>query len=162
MRYLPHIVLVYVAIGLQRGLDMALRYSETRLDLPVIAAMYVCACLPRATGPLAAAVAGLAYDLSGAGPVGVHAFCFAVGALLTARMSAASAPRLFGAIMAGVVVALTLRCALYAVRGNFVGDVRPYFWGWPATVMLTGVATAVASPLLFRWRRPFLIFDRRY
>ena len=85
-----------------------------------------------------------------------------MGGLVTARMSAAGTLRLFVAIMAGVVVALTLRCILIAVRANFIGDEYAYFWGWPASIMLTGVAALAVSPLLFKWRRPFLIFDRRY
>ena len=162
MRFVPHILLIYLAVGAQRGLDAALRYGEVRVDLPLIAALYVAVCLPRATGPVAAVLAGLAYDLSGNAPVGLHATCYGIGGLLAARLPANRTLPLAFALFAGIVVASSLRVVLVLIRGSFVGDVRPYFWGWPGTILLSGLLALAVSPALFRWRRVFLVQDRRY
>ena len=162
LRYVPHILLVYLAIGVQRGLDQALRYGETRIDFPLIAALYVAVCLPKTTGPIAAVLAGLAYDLSGNAPVGLHALCYGVGGLLAARLPANRTLSMAFALFAGVLVASTLRVGFVLVRGTYYGDVRPYFWGWPGTILMTGFVALALSPLLFRWRRVFVVQDRRY
>ena len=159
---MPHILLAYLAIGLQRGLDGALRLSQTRVDLPLIAAMYFAACLPRATGPIAAALVGLADDLAGNGPIGLHALCFGLGGFVTARLPANRPLRMAIAVLAGVVVSGTLRVVLVGVRFVYVGEPRAYFWGWPGTILLTGVVTLALSPLLFKWRRPFVIRERNF
>ena len=161
LRFVPHILLIYLALGLQRGLDGALRYSETRVDIALIAAMFVAACLPAHLGPLAAALAGLAVDLTGRTPLGIHALSFGLAGLIAARLPANAPPRLLASILAGVVVAGVLRCLIFAVRGVYVGDVRPYFWGLFGTILLTGLVAAALTPLLYKWRRPFIVRDRR-
>ena len=162
LRYVPHILLLYLAIGAQRGLDAALRYGETRVDFPLIVALFVAACLPRTTGPIAAALAGLAYDFSGNAPIGLHALCYGLAGLLAARLPANRPVSLAFALLAGVVVACTLRAILFLIRGTFYGDVSPYFWGWPGTILLTGGVAVLLTPLLFKYRKPFVIQDRRY
>ena len=155
IRYLPHILLAYVALGLQRGLDVFMRWGETaRIDLVFIAGGYLMACLPRTTAPIGALLLGFAYDLTGTGPVGLHAVAFALAGLATARITAERWGWLVGKIVAFVAMAALLEWLLGLLRlAGDQGWQRAGFAGSIGLVVLTGTALVPLSWPLWRLRR---------
>ena len=166
MRLLPHILLGFVSIGLQRGLDALMEVGEARADLVMLAAMFLATCFPKAaSGALAAAIVGLAYDLSGSGPIGLYAASLGLGGLAAASVPADRWPRLLAAMVCGVVVACAVTWGLSLLRGWLSSDpVRADFGfvGMLGTMLLTGLLALPVSAALWRWRRVFVIEAPRF
>src|SRR5690606_21568732 len=116
MRVMPHILLAFLAIGLQRGLDPLLTVGSARLDLVMIAAAFSAASFPRVIGPLVALVIGLAYDLSGAGPIGMHGAAFGLAGLVAANVPSNRWGRLLATLIASIVTASLLIWMLGLLR----------------------------------------------
>ena len=104
MRLLPHVLLAYLALGLQLGLDGLLTLRAAggygKVDLVYAAAAGIVAMLPKPSGPTAALVIGLAHDLATSGPVGPRAVGYGLAGLLIAvcraadvRPASSSSPR---------------------------------------------------------------------
>ncbi len=156
MRYLPHILLAYVAIGLQRGLDDLLTAGGWRLSLPAIAAAYLATRLPWLVGALAAALVGLAHDLTGAEPIGLHAVAFGLAGLVVGLLPSNRPLRLWGALLAGIAVATSAAWILGALRGPLRGDPAGMtFAAMLGTILLTGLFALPMSWPLHRWGRVF-------
>lgn len=160
MRLLAHILLAFISIGLQRGLDALLTVREGRVDLVMIAASFTAMCFPRASGPLAALLIGLAYDLSGAGPIGTYAAAFGIGGLVASLASPTRLGRIIVGIIAGVVVASAVVYLLGILRGLFRSDeIRDGLsvGGTVTTMLLTSLIGAAASWPLWKWRKAFIL-----
>ena len=161
MRILPHILLAYLAIGLQRGLDawLGIRFGSgvAKVELPWIAAAFIAATLPPGTAPLAAMAVGLAYDLSGDGPIGLHAAAFGLGGLVVAKLRATRADKFIAAAAAGAGVMAIVPWVLGWFR-----DGGQTFVGFVGTAFFTAL---VALPLvwpLWKFRGQFLVIDKRF
>lgn len=163
VKYLPHILLAYLAIGLQRGLGDLLSVGDARLDVVWLVALFYALSIPRAGGALAAVLVGLAYDLTGAGPIGWHAASlglagFAIGFLPTNRWG-----RLAASLAAGVVVAGIIAWILNGLRSLFGGAPAQFgFGGMLGTMLLTGVFALPLSLPLWKWKRVFAIEPDRF
>lgn len=156
MKYLPHILLAYLAIGLQRGLGDLLEVGTARLDLVWLVGLFFAVSIPRAGGPLAAALVGLAYDLTGAGPIGWNAAALGVAGAGVRYLPANRWGRLAGTLCTGVVVAAITAGLLNALRSLFGGTPAPYgFGGMFGTMLLTGVFALPLSLPLWKWRKVF-------
>jgi len=166
MRILPLILLGFVAIGLQRGLDALMTVGTAQADLVMIVAAFVVTCLPKAAGgAIAAGLLGLAYDLSGAGPVGLYAASLGLGGLAAGSLQANRWPRLLAAMLAGIAVSAVLVWLLSALRGAVGSDPAPprmTFGGMAGTILLTGLLAAPLSAPLWKWRRYFVIEQPRF
>lgn len=166
MRVLPLILLGFVAIGLQRGLDSFLTVGTAQADLVMIAAAFIATCLPKAAGgALAAGLLGLAYDLSGAGPIGLYAASLGLGGLAASSLQANRWPRLLAAMLAGIVVSALLAWALSIFRNLLNSDpagAGMTFRGMIGTILLTGLLAAPVSVPLWKWRRHFVIEPPRF
>jgi cell shape-determining protein MreD len=161
MRLLPHILLAFVAIGLQRGLDALMYVGSARADLVLITAAFAATCFPKAAaGGLAAAIVGLAYDLSGAGPIGLHAAALGLGGLAAGSLPTNRWPRLLGAMIAGIAVSAVLIWVILLLRSWLNADLAPpqmSFGGMVGTFLLTGLLAAPVSLPLWKWRKAFVI-----
>lgn len=161
MRLLPHILLAFVAIGLQRGLDALLAVGSGRVDLPMIAASFTAACFARTSGPLAAVFIGLAYDLSGAGPMGTYGAALGLGGLVASLLAPPSRwGRLLVALIAGIVVASAIAWALGVLRAAIVEEAirdRMSFAGALVTMVLSSLMAIALSWPLWKWRRAFVV-----
>lgn len=160
MRILPHILLAYLAIGLQRGLDawlgVRIAGGVAKIELPWIAAAFIAATLPPASGPIAAAIVGLAYDLTGDGYLGTHAVAFGLAGLLVAKMRATRVDRLLIATVAGAAIAAMVAWLLGLFRTggqSFIGAIGTAFF----TALL---ALPFVWPL-WKLRGRFLVVDNR-
>ena len=159
MRVLAHILLAFVAIGLQRGLDALLTVGAGRVDLVMIAASFTAVCLPRATGPLAALLIGLAYDLSGSGPLGTYGAALGIAGLVASVPNPTRWGRILGAIISGVVVACAVVWLLGALRGVLrEEEVRDSMSasGMITTALLSSLMAIAASWPLWKWRKTFI------
>ncbi len=165
MRVMPHILLAFLAIGLQRGLGPLLTVGAARLDLVMIAAAFSATCFPRVTGPLVALAIGLAYDFAGAGPIGLHAVAFGVAGLIASNVPTNRWGRLLATLVASIVVASMLFWVLGLLRWGFNDDPSPAghgFLGMLGTILLTGLFAVALSLPLWKWRRVFLVEDNRF
>lgn len=163
MKYLPHILLAYLAIGLQRGLGDLLTAGSARLDLVWLVALFYALSIPKAGGMLAAALVGLAYDLTGTGPVGWHAASLGLAAAAIGLMPANRWGRLAGAMAAGVVIAAVTAGLLNLLRTPFAGDPAAYGWGAMfGTMLLTGIFALPMSLPLWKWKKVFTVESSRF
>jgi cell shape-determining protein MreD len=166
MRVLPLILLGFVAIGLQRGLDALMTVGPAQADLVMIAAAFIATCLPKAAGgAIAAGLLGLAYDLSGAGPIGLYAASLGLGGLAASSLQANRWPRLLGAMLAGITVSALVAWGLSMLRDMLSADPIPAgmtFRGMIGTILLTSLLAAPVSAPLWKWRRHFVIEPPRF
>ena len=165
MRVFLHILLAFVAIGVQRVLDRLLDVGAARLDLVMIAAGFSATCFPKAVGPLVAAVVGLAYDLSGAGPIGLHAAALGLGGLAAASLPSNRWSQLLSAVAACVAVASIVLWALGLLRWGFNDEPAPAglsFLGMLGTIALTSLFAVAATWPLWKWRRAFALDGPRF
>lgn len=161
MRILPHILLAYLAIGLQRGVDAWLGVrvggGVAKVELPWIAAAFIAATLPPANGPIAAALVGLAYDLTGDGYLGTHALAFGLAGLLVAKMRPTRVDRFLIATLAGAAIAAFVPWVLGLFRTGGQG-----FSGAIGTAFFTALVTLPLVWPLWKLRGRFLVADNRF
>ena len=163
MKYLPHILLAYLALGIQRGAGDLLAVGRGRLDLVWIVALFVATCLPKTAAPIAAALIGLAYDLTGAGPLGWNAAALGISALVVQNLPANRWSRLAGAIAAGVVLTAITAGVLEGFRYLARGDSTGFgFGGMFGTILLTGLFALPLSFVLWKWRSVFVVEAPRF
>lgn len=163
MKYLPHILLAYLVIGLQRGLGDLLVVGDARLDLVWLVALFYALSIPKAGGLLAAALVGLAYDLTGAGPIGWHAASLGLAGAAIGFLPANRWGRLAGAMIAGVIVAAVTAGILNGLRSLFGGTPAPYGWGAMfGTMLLAGVFALPMSLPLWKWKKIFMVETGRF
>jgi len=163
VKFLPHTLLAYLSIGLQRGLGDLLSVGDARLDLVWLIALFFALSIPKAGGPLAAALTGLAYDLTGAGPIGWHAASLGLAAAAIGFLPANRWSRMAGAIVAGVVIAAIVAGILNGLRSLFGGTAAQYgFGGMFGTILLTGVFALPLSLPLWKWKRVFTVETARF
>ena len=160
MRLLAHILLAFVAIGLQRGLDALLAVGAGRADLVMIAASFTAVCLPRASGPLAALLIGLAYDLSGSGPIGTYGAALGIGGLVASVPNPTRWGRILAAIIGGVMVASVVVWLMGVARGVVKQEeIRDGLsaGGMITTILLTSLMAVAVSWPLWKWRKAFIV-----
>jgi len=165
MRLLPHILLAFLAIGLQRGLDALLSVGSARADLVMIAAAFTATCFPRPNGAIAAALIGLAYDVSGSGPIGLYAASIGLGGLAASVVPPMRWSRLVAAVVAGVVVAAVTVWVLGLLRRGFIGDPGAAEYGlagMTGTVLLSGMLAVGLSLPMWKWRHLFVVEAARF
>ncbi len=165
MRLLPHIILAFIAIGLQRGLEALLTVGTARVDLVMIAAAFTATCFPRPLGSLAAVVIGLAYDLSGAGPIGLYAASLGLGGAAASALPVNRWPRQAGAMLVGISITAVLVWGLGLLRQWMNSDplrAEYGFMGMAGTILLTGLLALPVSLALWKWRRAFTVEGPRF
>ena len=160
MRLLPHIFLAYAALGLQRGLGALLTVgTAARADVVLIVGGFLAGCLPRATAPIGTCLLGLAYDLTGDGPIGLHAASFGLAGPAAAALPANRWGRSLGAIVAFAAVASIVAYVLGLLRRGesaaALAWARPGLGATAGTILLTALLAVPASWLLWKVRRPF-------
>ena len=143
MRLLPHILLAYIALGLQRGLDGLLTTRTSgggwgRFDLAYAAAAAIATMLPGSSAAMGALLVGLAHDLTAGEAVGARAVGYGLAGLLIGRVNPRSFPSFVAVACGGAFVASFAAYLLTLGRQTFVG------------MSLTGVMTA-AITLALAW-----------
>jgi rod shape-determining protein MreD len=81
MRWLPFLILAYLALGLQLGLSGYVELHGARANLVLLVAIYVAAHAPRDEGLLACFLLGGVQDLLSEGPWGLYALSYTLVAL---------------------------------------------------------------------------------
>lgn len=155
--------MAFVAIGLQRGMDALLSVGAGRVDLVIIAGAFSATCFPKSSGPLAAMVIGLAYDFSGAGPIGLFGAALGLGGLVASMLPANRWGRMLTAIIAGVIVACVTAWLLGSLRSALGADsAGGGMGGVVATISLTSLMAIAVSLPLWKWRRFFVVEAPRF
>jgi len=89
MRWLPYLILAYIALGLQIGLSPHIRFHGATPNLGLLAVIFIAINAPRDAAMLGAFGIGLVQDLLSAQPPGLYALSYGlVAALVTAASSA--------------------------------------------------------------------------
>jgi rod shape-determining protein MreD len=162
MRWLPFLILAYVALGVQIGLSGYVDVQRARPNFVLLAVIFIAVNAQRDAALLGAFMLGLMQDLLTDSPLGLSAFTYALIAMLVVGMRELVyrehfLTHLFLGFVGGVIFA-----AVVYVHGLI------YLWahprgGWmrPSLAPLLGAAvyTAVLAPvvlyLLQRTRRAF-------
>ncbi len=158
MKVALHILLAYVAVALQAGLDAFLSISRAEVQLPWLAAAFTAATVPAVNAPLAALAIGLLYDLTGDGILGVHAFAYGIAALVVVKAKPTKMPDWILAACAGIAVAALLTWIVALPRSvgqsffGFIGTDRLHI----AVCRRDGVAAVEGAGVLRDRRRPLL------
>ncbi len=156
MRFLPHIFLTYLAVGLHLGLGALLSVGSAVAHLPWIAAAFIAMTVPPASAPLAALIVGLLVDCVGTGAIGVNAVGYALAGLVVSRMRTTRFEGWLIALSAGAVIV----GANLWLNGLFRADGKSLL-GALGTILLTILLGAALSWPLWKVRRRFLINDSR-
>ncbi len=161
MRLLPHVLLAYLALGLQLGLDGLLTLRTAgggygKFDLVYTAAAGISAMLPKQTAPTAALVIGLLHDLATSGPIGPRAVGYGLAGLLISRAS----PRVFvgfvGVAAAGAVVASFAAWLVLSIAGG-----TQTLGGASLTGFMTAITTLALAWPLWKLRGRLVLSERR-
>lgn len=155
MRFLPFILLGYVAIGLQVGLAPHLRIAGAAVNVGLIAAVFIALNAPREPALLGAFVLGLMQDLVSSLPLGTFAFSYGVVALAlvgTHRVVYGTHPltHAFVTLAGGLVVALLL-----LLLGWVRADARVGLGASLGTALLTAAAAPLLLWFVERFKRVF-------
>ena len=156
MRLLPHILLAYLAIGVQRGIDPGFLRGRATVELPWVVAAFVAACVPPPVAGTAALLVGLAYDLTGDGPIGANAVGLGLGGVAVARLRPTRWTGFVGSIALVAVIAAVVTAVAGVVRGYGQTPL-----GGLLSAIVTVAAGAVLAWPLWKLRGRLGIADRR-
>ncbi|MEM1012268.1 MAG: hypothetical protein AAGI46_08605 [Planctomycetota bacterium] len=161
IRQLPFILLAYVALGLQRGLEPFLTHrfgggGWAQVDLPYVAAAGIAAMVPRESAGVAAFLVGLAHDVTAGGPIGPRAVGYGLAGLIIARSQPRSPAVFAGLASAGAIVAALVVWLLIALGGG-----RQTIVGGSTTGLFTAAVAALMAWPTWKLRTRLSAADRR-
>jgi rod shape-determining protein MreD len=147
---------------LQRGLDDRLTWFQNtggyaKVELPWLIAAFVAACLPAGSAPTAGLLIGLAYDLTGAGPIGANALGLLLGTWVVTKIRPSRPVEFLVAAVACIIAA--------AIVTTLVGLLRTGGQGLPGGVLTALLTAALAAALawpLWKLRAKVLVSERRF
>src|SRR5947208_16597320 len=89
MRWLPYLILAYIALGLQIGLSPHVRFHGAAPNLGLLAVIFIAINAPRDAALLGAFGIGLVQDLLSSQPPGLYALSYGMVAALVTTVSSA-------------------------------------------------------------------------
>jgi rod shape-determining protein MreD len=155
MRWLPYLILAYLAIGVQIGAGEALRFRGAKPDLVLLAVAFIAMNAPREAGLLGCFFIGLMTDLVTVQPLGLYALAYGVvGLIVSGSQEVVYREHPLSHLFLGLVGSLVVACVVL-VHGWIAGSGRV-----PAGMLFGGALyTALLAPvviwLLQRTRRAF-------
>ena len=160
MRWLPYLILAYVAIGVQIGAGEALRFRGAKPDLVLLAAVFIAMNAPREAGLLGCFVIGLLTDLVTVQPLGLYATAYGiVGLMVSGSQEIVYREHPLTHLFLAVVGAVLVAC-LVLLHGWARGGAPPagtLFGG----ALYTGLLAPVVIGILQRTKRAFAFESTR-
>jgi len=155
MRWLPYILLGYVALGLQVGLTDALSFHDGPPNFVLLAVVFMCLSMPRKPALLGSFFLGLAQDCLSQHPAGLYALSYGLTALLIRGTHqvifghhplAHVALTLLGGVITAVMLSLHSLIHPAAARMLDSSVVVPAIHDSPWPLLISAVYTALIAP----------------
>ncbi len=174
MRWLSYFILAYLTMAAQIGLADLLILRGAKVNLVLIAAVFIAVNAPREAALIGCFVMGMLQDLLTQNPPGLHAFAYGLTGLAVVGMQpylskdnpiAHMAMTLLGGVITAAVVfahSMVVPIAPAAtVDGVTIDAVRPYLVPLIFGVIFTTLAAAPVSLMLMRLKSVFAFQQTR-
>jgi rod shape-determining protein MreD len=157
MRPLPWLILAYLAVAVQAGMEAFVLVKGVRPSLPLVAMTFVAMNLATARGgPIVPCVGiGFLFDLFSSAPLGMYALAFGLAAAFVGNLTRALQPDhpvMYGilTLLAGLVVAVVA-----GLNGWWRADEVGRLWPEVGTAVYSGLIAVPLVAMLQRGKRLF-------